>query len=64
MPLGRRLEFALDLCDFGQCLAIAGLRMRYPETTEQELWWLWAHQHLGQELFDQVYGTANDARGL
>ena len=56
MPLGRRLELAFDMCDTGRVLAIAGLRMRYPHATEEELQRLWAKQHLGQELFERVYG--------
>ncbi len=56
MPLGRRLELVFDMCDTGRALAIAGLRMRHPEATEEELQRLWARQHLGQELFERVYG--------
>ena len=56
MPLGRRLELAFDMCDTGRVLAMAGLRMRYPHATEEELQRLWARQHLGQELFERVYG--------
>jgi hypothetical protein len=56
MPLGRRLELVLDMCDTGRALAIAGLRMRHPRATKEELQTLWARQHLGRELFDQVYG--------
>jgi len=56
MPLGRRLELAFDMCDTGKLLAIAGLRMRHPGASEEELNRLWARQHLGPELFEQVYG--------
>jgi hypothetical protein len=56
MPLGRRLELVFDMCDTGRALAIAGLRMRHPDATEEELQRLWATQHLGQELFERVYG--------
>jgi len=56
MPLGRRLELAFDMCDTGRALAIAGLRMRHPDATQEELRRLWAKQHLGRELFEQVYG--------
>ncbi len=40
----------------GQELAIAGLKMRYPKATEDELEWLWKRQHLGTALFEEVYG--------
>ncbi len=56
MSLGRRLERAFDMCDTGRALVIAGLRMRHPGATEEELHRLWARQHLGQKLFERVYG--------
>jgi hypothetical protein len=55
MPLGRRLELVFDMYDTGQQLALAGLRMRYPEATEEEIWHLWARQHLGDKLYEEVY---------
>ena len=58
MPLGRRLELVFDMCDTGRLLAIAGLRMRCPDATDEELKRLWARQHLGEELFEEVYGRA------
>jgi hypothetical protein len=59
MPLGRRLELAFDMCDTGRRLAFAGLRMRYPGATQGQLQRLWARQHLGTELFEQVYGASD-----
>lgn len=56
VPLGRKLELTLGMCDTGRQLAIAGLRMRHPDASEEELQRLWALQHLGLELFEQVYG--------
>lgn len=53
---GRRLELAFDMCDTGRLLAIAGLRMRHPDASEDQLQRLWARQHLGPELFERVYG--------
>jgi hypothetical protein len=55
MPLGRRLELVFDMYDTAQQLALAGLRMQHPEATEEELWHLWARQHLGDELYEEVY---------
>jgi len=60
MPLDRRLELVFDTCEMGRGIAMAGLKMRHPNATEKELWWLWAHQHLGQTLFDEVYGGPGD----
>jgi hypothetical protein len=62
LPLYRRLELVFDTCEMGRGIAMAGLRMRHPNATEKELSWLWAHQHLGRELFDRVYGSAHEER--
>ena len=40
----------------GKTLAIAGLKLSYPNATEEQIWRLWARKHLGDELFEQVYG--------
>ena len=57
VPVGRKIELTFSMCDSGRLLAIAGLRMRHPEASEQELQRLWARQHLGPELFERVYGS-------
>jgi len=57
MPLGRKLELVFDMCDTGRLLAIAGLRMRNPSATEEELKQLRAKQVLGSELSERVYGA-------
>jgi hypothetical protein len=61
MPLGRRLELVFDMYDTGQRLALAGLRMQHPDASEEELWRLWARRHLGEELFERVYGASKRA---
>jgi hypothetical protein len=61
MPLGRRLELVFDMYDTGQQLALAGLRMQHPEASEEEIWRLWARRHLGEELFEHVYGASKRA---
>ena len=60
MPLGRRLELVFDLYDTGKALAMAGLRMRHPEASEEELQRLWARQHLGDQLYEEVYEKRGD----
>lgn len=57
MPLGRKLELVFDMYDTGQLLAMAGLRMQHPDATEEEIWHLWARQHLGDKLYEEVYGS-------
>jgi hypothetical protein len=56
MSPARKFELICDTYEMGKQLALAGLRMRHPEATEDELRRLWAQQHLGRELFEEVYG--------
>lgn len=58
MSPARKFQLLCDTYEMGKDLALAGLRMRYPEANKDQLWRLWARQHLGQELFEKVYGTA------
>jgi len=58
MPAGRKIELVFESCRTGRLLAMAGIRMRNPEATEEDLWRLWARGHLGEELFESVYGRA------
>jgi hypothetical protein len=62
MPLGRKIELICDMYDMGKQLAMAGLRMRYPDASEEEIWHLWARQHLGDELYEEVYGKRSGFR--
>ncbi len=45
-----------DAYNTGRLLATAGIRQRYPEATDQEVWEKWAQQHLGAVLYKEVYG--------
>jgi hypothetical protein len=58
MSAGEKLETVFGAYRMGRELALAGLRMRHPEAGEDELWWLWARQHLGHELFEAAYGES------
>lgn len=60
MSAGRKLTLVLGMYDTGRRLALAGLRLRNPAASEEELWRLWAQEHLGPELFESVYGEASD----
>lgn len=44
----------------GQKIALAGLKSRHPQATAQSLWNLWAKQHLGEALYNIVYGTTEN----
>jgi hypothetical protein len=56
MSARRKLEMVFDTYQTGRLLAMAGIRMRNPEATADDLWQIWAREHLGEELFESVYG--------
>ena len=45
-----------QLWNEGRALSLAGLRLRYPEATEEELFLREAALRLGDELMTKVYG--------
>lgn len=55
MSSARKFQLIFDTYEMGKQLAMAGLRMRYPDATEEEIWHLWARQHLGDELYEEAY---------
>lgn len=59
MSSARKFQLICATYDMGKQLALAGLRMRHPDATKDELRRLWAQQHLGRELFEKVYGRPN-----
>jgi len=62
MSPARKFRLILDTYEMGKRMAMAGLRMRHPDATQDELWRLWAQQHLGRELFEKVYGASAHER--
>ena len=61
MSPAEKLTWIFDAYQAGKVLAIAGLRLRHPEATSEQLHRFWAKQHLGEELFEEVYGDRPDA---
>ena len=55
MSPGQKLELVFQTFRAGRELALAGLKMRHPDATDEQLWRLWARQHLGTELFEAAY---------
>jgi len=51
-----KVELFFDACRTGQLLSMAGIRMQYPSASEDEVWYIWAKRHLGEELYNKVYG--------
>ena len=58
MSPARKFQLIFDTYEMGRQLAMAGLRMRHPNATGEELRRLWAQQHLGRELYQKVYGVS------
>lgn len=56
LPLEQKFLQVFDMCETGKALVMAGLRQRHPEASDREIFLLWARQHLGEELFEKVYG--------
>jgi len=51
-----KIELVFDACRTGQLLSMAGIRMQYPSADEDQVWHIWARRHLGEELYNKVYG--------
>ena len=56
MSAREKLDLVFGTYRTGRQLALAGIRMRNPDASEADLWQIWAREHLGEELFDSVYG--------
>jgi len=59
MSAGKKIRLIFDAMKMGRQLAMAGLRQRHPDADGNQIWHLWAKQHLGEELYQQVYGDKN-----
>lgn len=62
MTPAEKLIRVFDAYRTGKLLAMAGIRMRYPDATGDEVWHLWAKQHLGEKLYNEVYGHGRNAK--
>jgi len=56
MSAGEKLLRVFSAYRTGQALVLAGLAMRYPQASEEQLQMLWKRQHLGAALFMEIYG--------
>ncbi len=57
MTPAKKFRIVCDAYRFGQSLAMAGIRMRFPNANEKEVKQIWAKEHLGEELYKKVYGA-------
>jgi hypothetical protein len=60
MPPAVKFERIFSAYELGKLLAMAGLRLMHPDATEKQIWFLWAKRHLGEKLFNEVYGDIPD----
>jgi len=56
MSPAKKIELIFDAYRTGQLLSFAGIRMQYPDAGEKQVWHIWAKRHLGEELYNKVYG--------
>ncbi len=57
MDAARKLVLVFETYHTGRQLTIAGIRMRNPHASEEEIWHLWARRHLGADSYDKAYGV-------
>lgn len=53
-----KLQRIFSAYETGKALAMAGLRRLHPDTPDDQIWHMWARQHLGEQLHRQVYGDS------
>jgi hypothetical protein len=56
----KKVEMIFDAYRTGQLLSMAGIRTQYPNANEKEVWHIWAKRHLGEELYNKVYGSGKE----
>ena len=59
MPPSEKLQRTLEWSDLIRRFAEAGMRQRYPDAAEREIFLRMARQNLGPELFRKVYGDCD-----
>jgi hypothetical protein len=60
MPTTVKGEMIFDARRTGKMLSMAGIKLLYPNVSETEVWHLWAKRHLGEQLYNKVYGSLSD----
>ena len=60
MSPAKKFELICDAYRFGQLLAMAGIRMRFPDADDKQVRQIWAKEHLGEKLYNMVYGVRNN----
>ncbi|MHC4394762.1 MAG: hypothetical protein ACYS1A_03835 [Planctomycetota bacterium] len=60
MPVSTKTMRIFEAYQTGKMLTMAGLRESHPDATDKQIWRLWAKRHLGEKLFNEVYGDSGD----
>jgi hypothetical protein len=61
ISLAKKMRLWMNARETGKQIAMAGLRMRNPDATEEQIWHMWARQQLGDELYEAAYRERIDA---
>jgi hypothetical protein len=56
MSPAQKIDMVFDAIHTGQALSIAGIKMQHPKANDDEVWHIWAKRHLGDELYNKIYG--------
>jgi len=60
IPPEQKLRRVFDAYAMGRRLAMAGIRHRHPDWNNRQVWRERVKRHLGEELFEKVYGPQDD----
>lgn len=59
MTAAQKAQRVFSAYRMGKMLSIAGIRVKYPDASDEEIWHLWARRHLGDDLYRKVYQEGN-----
>ena len=55
-----KVKLIFDAYQAGKMLAMAGIKQLYPNVSETKAWQIWAKRHLGEQLYNKVYGSLSN----
>jgi hypothetical protein len=56
MTIAQKAQRVFSAYRTGKMLSMAGIRTANPDASEEQIWHIWARRHLGDELYEKVYG--------
>ena len=60
MTACQKMSRIMDAYNTGKAIAQSRLRRMNPDTDEKIIWQLWAKKHLGNKLFEKIYGKTQN----